>query len=69
MCQMLHVNVATLRNVIRTIRIVAAIYKQLLLYCHLKIYILLIIKIDCCSKVGRREDLHADEESTESFAS
>lgn len=54
-----------IRNRVRAIRIVAGICKQLLFCCHLRMYIL--TEIYGCSKVGRREDLHADEEGTESL--
>lgn len=59
-------DVAKLRNRVRAIRIVAGICKQLLFYCHLRIYIL--TEIYGCSEAGRRQDLHADEEGAESFA-
>lgn len=66
MTDIAQINAANLRNEVRVVRIATGIYKQLLLS-HSRVYILTVI--DGCSEAGRREDLHADEESTESFAS
>lgn len=54
---------AKLRNRVKAIRIAPGVYEAIT---HLRMYIL--TEIDDCSEAGRREDLHADEKSAESFA-